>query len=251
MNTIKIRMMKVAFAMMRAIYWSDRNTPDECPALIPDESNDVCRACNHWPFCKWEIELADTLILAGSHVKTKAHGWLPGPGLREYLERISTEEVPRFSREIKFRAYDPVEKRMYIPVWVANKRHRDHILMQYTGLKDANNTEIYDGDILMGIHGYTRKATFLEVGWRRNEGCWGVHNLNGAYRGTLRELLHSQMGYSYGVVGNRYETPELLKRNAAYINQYDGYPDVPPVDTSDDRQLRDIYRSKSDVRSTR
>ena len=51
-------------------------------------------------------------------------------------------------REIKFRAWDKDLLKMYSKWTVIPDDDRSHILMQYTGLKDKNGVEIYEGDIL-------------------------------------------------------------------------------------------------------
>jgi len=66
-------------------------------------------------------------------------------------------------REIKFRAWDRGNGKMSIPFKIGDRYitfsdHRDYVhlwqhiphieIMQYTGLKDKNGKEIYEGDII-------------------------------------------------------------------------------------------------------
>lgn len=117
------------------------------------------------------------------------------------------------SREIKFRAWNKAKKFMdtaWLVDWehgqVAHKTHNvsqleNCILMQYTGLKDKNGKEIYEGDIITG------------------KGIQGVIKWIPEHCGFL---IHEEMGYtfidagnvpatSYEVIGNIYEHPELLE----------------------------------------
>jgi uncharacterized phage protein (TIGR01671 family) len=124
-------------------------------------------------------------------------------------------------REIKFRVWDRTTNKMVIParlftsmdgtIWSADLGNRytnavvepglTGILMQYTGLKDKNGKEIYEGDILE-----YEKLSFRDDGHERgfveyNEYAeWSVNNwlLNRIYRRAE-------------VIGNRFENPELLE----------------------------------------
>lgn len=130
-------------------------------------------------------------------------------------------------REIKFRAWDKDNDQMiydfgltpeYIPYQIpqgdesddpANYSYYDDAeLMQYTGLKDKNGTDVYEGDILGFDKWKGEYYAIAPVVYER--GCFEVyikriaesHNLQ---LGTLSLLAESE------VIGNIYENPELLK----------------------------------------
>jgi len=100
-------------------------------------------------------------------------------------------------REIKFRAWDGREifqaMLTVAPDGIINPTSID--LMQYTGLKDKNGKEIYEGDIIRVYDGentevYYDDGCFLVLGFRADE-----------------LYLHED---TCEVVGNIYENPELL-----------------------------------------
>jgi hypothetical protein len=93
---------------------------------------------------------------------------------------------------------------------------REPALMQYTGLKDKNGVEIYEGDVVKGIKGYGAgfsrkpgKEALFEVNWGTGIG-WGGWNLH-----QISVLPFGYRAYPLlpetEVIGNIYENPELLQ----------------------------------------
>lgn len=72
------------------------------------------------------------------------------------------------------------------------------ILMQYTGLKDKNNKEIWEGDIFE-----TESGTTFNIGWNNLQHRWSCYNKNDDCRFHLNE------GVEIEVIGNIYQNPEL------------------------------------------
>lgn len=111
------------------------------------------------------------------------------------------------NRLIKFRAWNITEKRFLtqkeldiLTLWFINQPN-NLILMQYTGLKDKNGKEIYEGDII-GSTGHTDGIdnSVIEYGEFNN-------NL-GFYRKCIKhEDIYNDWGMSwhYEVIGNIYE----------------------------------------------
>ena len=123
-------------------------------------------------------------------------------------------------REIKFRCWDRFKQRwsnykindgtVYFMdkntgVWYGsyNKRYKDFNLMQYTGLKDKNNKEIYEGDIVKFLNG------IFEVIWCNEKASFMLKNKE--YKEFLNFICENNNGME--IVGNIYENSELLKEN--------------------------------------
>jgi uncharacterized phage protein (TIGR01671 family) len=114
------------------------------------------------------------------------------------------------SREIKFKIYDKNDTNCIIGPFNWNKLpsflYPDNFtLLQYTGLKDKNNVEIYEGDII-------RCKSF--DGWFDKIGYY--HNMEVKYQ-TLESGDSELSGFLYinidrEVIGNIFENPELLKQ---------------------------------------
>lgn len=105
-------------------------------------------------------------------------------------------------REIKFRAWDGEKFQTSNCHFCGSKNYNsDYKVMQYTGLKDKNDKEIYEGDLLKitdTFHTYP-----MPVIW--SEDCWTME-VEGTY-GTL-----SEWNEAGEIIGNIYENPELIKK---------------------------------------
>ena len=113
-------------------------------------------------------------------------------------------------RKIKFRAWIKEDKEM-VEVYNINFVEStindnlfgfdDVILMQYTGLKDKNGKEIYEGDIVKNvINGSILRVEF---------GTWGITFINGEGQSVFPK---NNGKLELEVIGNIYENPELLER---------------------------------------
>lgn len=112
------------------------------------------------------------------------------------------------SRELKFRVWDG--SRMHKAFDLSQnpifwwEKNFDYPLMQYTGLKDKNGVEIYEGDIVRRHTGATGSVQFGKY-VTNNEDDEDI--LGWAIELPLRwRALDPQS--SYEVIGNIYENPE-------------------------------------------
>lgn len=85
---------------------------------------------------------------------------------------------------------------------------------QYTGLKDKNGKEIYEGDTITWLRHRMDRTGFIEQGhveWRDIDGCYVV--VNRFDTRDRRELIHLLIRCTEDikVVGNIHDNPELLK----------------------------------------
>jgi uncharacterized phage protein (TIGR01671 family) len=139
------------------------------------------------------------------------------------------------NRIYKFRAWDKRNKKMlswenlmeaegwdaFPKIYFAlDETDKDFIPMQFTGLKDKNGKEIYEGDILEMDYGY--KKYIVQVIWQNRH---ILNSLNGSYRiigfglkypesQGLRDNISDfadDPDVSLEVIGNIHENKELLK----------------------------------------
>lgn len=121
------------------------------------------------------------------------------------------ELTENMSREIKFRAWDKKEKVMGLPFdfqkfayEVASFFQGDYEFLQYTGLKDKNGVEIYEGDIV--DLGESWNPGICEVLFNRGGYCFRFKKDDGHYPDG--KYLTDGI-----VIGNIYQNPELLKND--------------------------------------
>lgn len=110
-------------------------------------------------------------------------------------------------REVKFRAWEMNYKEIIdvdsinfeskiINTECAWRMFSEVILMQYTGLKDVNGIEIYEGDVCESVLGIKGIVIFDK----------------GAYKLKSKQSMYG-ISKLPKVIGNIYENPELLEVN--------------------------------------
>ena len=127
------------------------------------------------------------------------------------------------ARSIKFRAWNELTKEMYYDAFRVEQRDgyvagisgqpmycKFTDFMQYTGLKDKNGKEIYEGDLIVGVYG----RVVDNPHWKAN----GVGLIEwrpfGNLAGFQTKNPHIDIfdEKTVEVIGNIHEHPELVKK---------------------------------------
>ena len=112
-------------------------------------------------------------------------------------------------REIKFRAWDKKQQKFVDDKQIKKNfnqyyKQPNSVIMQFTGLKDENGIEIYEGDILECYDSLTG-STFTGV----------VKFANGSFMVDSVSITHYRwVDYVREIIGNIHETPEILRSEA-------------------------------------
>ena len=132
-------------------------------------------------------------------------------------------------REFKFRVWSKYTRKMFDEGYYLSidgglfqndcldyKNKESFEIMQYTGSKDKNGKEIYEGDIVAvseeyGGHAYKPLVVDFKAC------CFVLRKAN--YLADFNPMYNYDFTQVYEIIGNIYENPELLNGNWILINK--------------------------------
>lgn len=131
--------------------------------------------------------------------------------MREIKFRAWLKKHKKLERVISLNMYEHIEDICEVVTETWCGKFEDIDLMQYTGLKDKNGVEIYDGDIVKGkwvsCDSDCKGTKLVEI---VDGEIKPFTESTGASSGWMYES--SCCPFDFEVIGNRYENPELLNK---------------------------------------
>jgi hypothetical protein len=114
-------------------------------------------------------------------------------------------------RPIKFRAWTLEKKMEYNAIPINSEKivgdngpygvpSQPAKVMQFTGLKDKNGKEIYEGDIVKGVI-------------NKKQDTWVIDMSDLYWHESPKGLSFKNKWVQFGVIGNIYENPELMEKS--------------------------------------
>jgi len=137
-------------------------------------------------------------------------------------------------REIKFRAWDKITKKYFYSGTLDNGdilvihldgeieissddtyKPEDFIIEQFTGLRDNNGREIYEGDIVscdkIHIRDMSDPDPFTRrIGWNEDAGALVFFMMDGRPHASGYTYCKNNLETIFHIIGNIHENPELL-----------------------------------------
>lgn len=120
-------------------------------------------------------------------------------------------------REIKFRVFNKIDKIMRIvKTMTFDSLNPDCEYMQYTGLKDKNGKEIYEGDVIRCFSHTEEDREFDQIGinkiiYEEDFTRFSLEQEKLDYGESTFYFCGIEPDFILKVIGNIYENPELLK----------------------------------------